>query len=174
MIRIFLFLCIGLLLTCKLTNAQQHQTSIKQAAIEMGNALVKKDGERFVSFMHPSMVSLAGGKTQLRLMSDSIFKIAEQLGGKVSRITFGNPSPVITHKNTLQSVITQQMVVSTLLGNAELSTAMIAISSNNGKTWSFIDTNLFNINKIKAAIPDISPQLVIPKQAPPKFMLNEQ
>ena len=45
MIRNFLFLCIGLLLTCKLTNAQQHQTSIKQVAIEMGNALVKKDGD---------------------------------------------------------------------------------------------------------------------------------
>lgn len=174
MIRYLLFFYIGLIFSVKLVTAQQHQTTIKQAAIEMGNALVKKDGERFVSYMHPSMISLAGGKTQLRLMSDSIFKVAEQIGGKVSRISFGNPTAVITHKNTLQAVITQQMLVSTLLGNAELSSALIAISSDKGKTWTFIDTNLFSISKIKSAMPDISPQLVIPKPAPPKFMLNEQ
>ncbi len=154
--------------------AQQYSSFINQAALEMGNALVKKDGERFIQYMHPSMVSLAGGKEQLRAMSDSIFKLAEQLGGKVSKISFGSPSPVIMYKNTLQSVITQQMTVFTLLGNAELSSAMIAISVDKGKTWTFIDTNLFNINKIKTAMPDISPQLVIPKAAPPKFVLKEQ
>jgi hypothetical protein len=154
--------------------AQQHSSSIKQAALEMGNALVKKDGDRFIQYMHPSMVNLAGGKTQLKEMSDSIFRVAEQIGGKVSKISFGSPSPVITYKNMLQAVITQQMTVSTLLGNAELSSAMIAISIDKGKTWTFIDTNLFSINKIKTAIPDISPQLVIPKSAAPKFILKEQ
>jgi hypothetical protein len=155
-------------------NAQQHHSAIKQAAMEMGNALVKKDGERFLSYMHPSMISLAGGKTQLRLMADSAFKVVEQVGGRVSRISFGNPSPVLQFKNTLQAVISQQMLLTTLLGNAELSSALIAISADKGKTWTFIDTNLFNISQIKSAMPDISPELVIPKAAPPKFMLNEQ
>jgi hypothetical protein len=66
------------------------------------------------------------------------------------------------------------MFLTTLLGNAELSSALIAISADKGKTWTFIDTNLFNISQIKSAMPDISPELVIPKAAPPKFMLNEQ
>jgi hypothetical protein len=68
-------------------SAQQHQSAIKQAAMEMGNALVKKDGERFLSYMHPSMIRLAGGKTQLRVMADSAFKVVEQVGGRVSRIS---------------------------------------------------------------------------------------
>jgi len=155
-------------------SAQQHQSAIKQAAMEMGNALVKKDGERFLSYMHPSMIRLAGGKTQLRVMADSAFKVVEQVGGRVSRISFGNPSPVLQFKHTLQAVILQQMILTTLLGNAELSSALIAISADKGKTWTFIDTNLFNISQIKSAMPDISPELVIPKAAPPKFMLNEQ
>ena len=155
-------------------NAQQHHSAIKQAAMEMGNALVKKDGERFLSYMHPSMISLAGGKTQLRVMADSAFKVVEQVGGRVSRISFGNPSPVLQHRNTLQAVISQQMLLTTLLGNAELSSALIAISADKGKTWTFIDTNLFSVRQIKSAMPDISPELAIPKAAPPKFMLNEQ
>jgi hypothetical protein len=120
------------------------------------------------------MIRLAGGKTQLRVMADSAFKVVEQVGGRVSRISFGNPSPVLQFKNTLQAVISQQMLLTTLLGNAELSSALIAISADKGKTWTFIDTNLFNISQIKSAMPDISPELVIPKAAPPKFMLNEQ
>jgi hypothetical protein len=155
-------------------SAQQHHSAIKQAAMEMGNALVKKDGDRFLSYMHPSMISLAGGKTQLRLMADSAFKVVEQVGGRVSRISFGNPSPVLQYRNTLQAVISQQMLLTTLLGNAELSSSLIAISADKGKTWTFIDTNLFNVKQIKSAMPDISPELVIPKAAPPKFMLNEQ
>ncbi|MEN9884107.1 MAG: hypothetical protein RLZZ420_1324 [Bacteroidota bacterium] len=155
-------------------SAQQHHSAIKQAAMEMGNALVKKDGDRFLSYMHPSMISLAGGKTQLRLMADSAFKVVEQVGGRVSRISFGNPSPVLQFRNTLQAVISQQMLLTTLLGNAELSSSLIAISADKGKTWTFIDTNLFNVKQIKSAMPDISPELVIPKAAPPKFMLNEQ
>jgi hypothetical protein len=174
MMKHFMHQFILLFLFISSVHAQQHSSSIKQAALEMGNALVKKDGDQFIKYMHPSMISLAGGKAQLKLLSDSIFKVAEQIGGKVSKISFGSPSPVITHKNTLQSVITQQMVVSTLLGDAELSSALIALSTDNGKSWTFIDTNLFNLNKIKTAMPDISPQLIIPKAAPPKFTLNQQ
>lgn len=170
----FLFTLI-LAVNCSLVvSAQQHQSAIKQAAMEMGNALVKKDGDRFLSYMHPSMIRLAGGKSQLRVMADSAFKVVEQIGGKVSRISFGNPSQVLQYRNTLQAVVSQQMLVTTLLGNAELSSSLIAISADKGKTWTFIDTNLFNVSQIKSAMPDISPELVIPKSAPPKFMLNEQ
>ena len=170
----FIFTLI-LAVNCSLVvSAQQHQSAIKQAAMEMGNALVKKDGERFLSYMHPSMIRLAGGKSQLRVMADSAFKVVEQIGGKVSRISFGNPSQVLQYRNTLQAVVSQQMFVTTLLGNAELSSSLIAISADKGKTWTFIDTNLFNVSQIKSAMPDISPELVIPKSAPPKFMLNEQ
>ena len=170
----FLFTLI-LAVNCSLVvSAQQHQSAIKQAAMEMGNALVKKDGDRFLSYMHPSMIRLAGGKSQLRVLADSAFKVVEQIGGKVSRISFGNPSQVLQYRNTLQAVVSQQMLVTTLLGNAELSSSLIAISADKGKTWTFIDTNLFNVSQIKSAMPDISPELVIPKSAPPKFMLNEQ
>jgi hypothetical protein len=155
-------------------SAQQYDSAIKKAAMEMGIALVKQDGERFLNYMHPSMVSLAGGKTKLKGMADSAFKVVEQVGGRVSRISFGNPSSIIQYKNTLQAVVTQQMLVTTLLGNVALTSALIAISADKGETWTFIDTNLFNIAQVKKAMPDISPELVIPKSPPPKFMPGGQ
>ena len=90
-------------------SAQVNPSAIKSAAIAMGNALVKKNSEQFLSYMHPSMIKLAGGKEKLSIISDSALKVFEQFGGKV-----------------------------------------------------------------KAAMPDISPALVIPKSAAPKIVMKDQ
>ena len=155
-------------------SAQANPSAIKSAAIAMGNALVKKNSDQFLSYMHPSMFKLAGGKEKLRVISDSALKVFEQFGGKVSRITYGNPVEIISYKKTLQSVITQTTTLTSFIGDAELSSSLIAISNDNGKSWTFIDTNMFGIKEIKAAMPDISPALVIPKSAAPKIVLKDQ
>ncbi len=154
--------------------AQATPSAIKAAAIEMGNALVKKNSDQFLSYMHPSMFKLAGGKEKLRVISDSALKVFEQFGGKVSRIAYGNPAEIISYKKTLQSVIPQTTTLTSFIGDAELSSSLIAISNDNGKSWTFIDTNMFGIKQIKSAMPDISPSLVIPKAAPPKIVMKEQ
>ena len=166
-----------LLLQCVLpvaVSAQANSSAIKTAAITMGNALVKKNSEQFLSYMHPSMIKLAGGKEKLRVISDSALKVFEQFGGKLSRISYGNPAEIIPYKKTLQSVITQTTTLNSFIGDAELSSSLIAISNDNGKSWTFIDTNMFGIKEIKTAMPDISPALVIPKAAAPKIIMKEQ
>jgi hypothetical protein len=157
-----------LLMLPQMSTAQSTPSAIKAAAISMGNALVKKNSDQFLSYMHPSMIKLAGGKEKLSVISDSALKVFEQFGGKVSRITYGNPAEIISYKKTLQSVITQTTTLSSFIGDAEWSSSLIAISNDNGKSWTFIDTNMFGIKQIKAAMPDISPALVIPKAAAPK------
>jgi len=163
-----------LLMSPQLLVAQATPSAIKAAAIEMGNALVKKNSEKFLSYMHPSMFRLAGGKEKLRLVADSALKVFEQFGGKVSRIAYGNPAEIISYKKTLQSVIPQTTTLSSFIGDAELSSSLIAISNNKGKSWTFIDTNMFGIKQIKSVMPDISPSLVIPKATPPKIVMKEQ
>jgi len=177
MIKIFFSTCLLLNVLFALpfaVSAQATPSAIKSSAIAMGNALVKKNSDQFLSYMHPSMIKLAGGKEKLRVISDSALRVFEQFGGKVSRITYGNPAEIIAYKKTLQSVISQTTTLSSFIGDAELSSSLIAISNDSGKTWTFIDTNMFGIKQIKSAMPDISPSLVIPKAAPPKIVMKEQ
>jgi hypothetical protein len=151
----------------------QHASSIKTAALDMGNALAQKNSPKFIGYMHPVMVELAGGEKQLRLISDSALKVFEQFGGRVSKITFGNPGEVVKHKKMLQSVIPQTISLTSFMGDVELSTSLIAISEDDGGKWKFIDTNLFSVKEIKSAMPDLSPALVIPKSAPPKITMKQ-
>ena len=154
-------------------SAQQFSSKIKMNAMEMSKALMSKKSAVFLQFMHPSMVKLAGGKAQLSAITDSALTVFEQFGGKISKINYGNPSEVVEYKKTMQSVLPQSTFLTSPLGDVELSSSLIAISTDKGANWTFIDTNLFGIDKIKSVMPDISPLLVIPKAAPPKFLMKE-
>jgi hypothetical protein len=162
----------SLLIICISVNGQ-HASSIKIAAMEMGNALAQKNSQKFIGYMHPVMIELAGGEEQLRMISDSALKVFEQLGGRVSKISYGNPGEVVNHKKILQSVVPQTMTLTSFIADIELSTSLIAISEDGGKSWRFIDTNLFNIKQIKSTMPEISPLLVVPKSTPPKITMKQ-
>jgi hypothetical protein len=161
------------LLFVSITINAQHTSSIKAAAMDMGNALAQKNSKKFIAYMHPVMIELAGGEEQLRMISDSALKVFEQFGGRVSKISFGNPGEVVNHKKMLQSVIPQTLTLTSFVGDVDLSTSLIAISEDGGKNWRFIDTNLFSLKEIKSAMPEISSTLVIPKSAPPKVTLKQ-
>ena len=154
-------------------SAQQFSSKIKGNAMEMSRALIAKKSAVFLQFMHPSMVKLAGGKTQLSAITDSAMTVFEQFGGKISKINYGNPSEVVEYKKTMQAVLPQSTFLTSPLGDVELSSSLIAISNDKGESWTFIDTSLFGLEKIKSVMPDISPKLVIPKVAPPKFLMKE-
>lgn len=154
-------------------HAQNGQSKIKQAAFEMGNALVGKNSETFISYMHPSMILLAGGKKQLKVLADSALSVFEQFGGRISKINYGNPSEIVEFKKMLQAVLPQSTFLTSPFGEVELSSSLIAISKDGGMNWKFVDTNLFSMGKIKSMMPDISPKLFIPKQQAPRFTQKE-
>lgn len=157
------------------TNATlgQYTSAIKSSAMEMGNALAQKNSKKFIDYQHPVMIELAGGEEQLRTISDSALKVFEQLGGRVSKINYGNPSEVVSYKKVMQSVIPQTLTLTSFIADIEIATSLIAISEDEGKHWRFIDTNLFSINQIKSALPELSPALVIPKSKPPKITMKQ-
>ena len=151
----------------------QHTTAIKSAAMEMGNALAQKNSKKFIDYQHPVMIELAGGEEQLRTISDSALKVFEQFGGRISKINYGNPSEVVNHKKVLQSVIPQTLTLTSFIADIEIATNLIAVSDDGGKTWRFIDTNLFSIKQIKSVMPELSPAIVIPKSMPPKITMKQ-
>ena len=171
--KLYIAIFFGTFLLLNSAVSGQHATTIKAAAMEMGNALAQKNSKKFIEYQHPVMIELAGGEDQLRTISDSALKVFEQLGGRVSKINYGNPSEVIVHKKVLQSVIPQTLILTSFIADIEIATSLIAISEDAGKNWRFIDTNLFSVKEIKSAMPELSPALIIPKSTPPKITMKQ-
>ncbi|MEO5999496.1 MAG: hypothetical protein ABIN89_22060, partial [Chitinophagaceae bacterium] len=105
---------------------------------------------------------------------DTINAIASQVGAVIKKIVIGNPGVIIKYKNQLQVTLPQISEMSSGFGNISLETTLIAISTDAGKNWYFIDTSMYNLNDIKKAMPDLSPELVIPRGKAPKFTPAQQ
>jgi hypothetical protein len=163
---------ISILFAC-LSFAQSQQMIIKNQASDMVKALLRKDFTTFTKYMHPKVIDMAGGKEKLLKRMDTANTLVTEFGAKITKVVIGNPGKIVKFKNELQTTLPETTDLQTPLGNVTIETTLIAISTDAGKTWYFIDTSVYNINQIKKTLPDLSPELVIPPQKEPKFSTSE-
>ena len=170
--RIFLYCLISV---CTVVSfAQNPNTIIKTQAMDMANALIKKDFPAFIKYMHPNIIKLAGGKEKALQRMDTVNAMAAQFGATIKRIVIGNPGKIINYKNQLQVTLPETSEMTSGFGNVAFETTLIAISTDAGKNWYFIDTSIYNMKDVKKAMPDLSPELVIPPAKQPKFTPAQQ
>ena len=165
---LLLSICVLFISLC--TEAQNPSTTIKVQAMDMGNAVIKNDFNRFVKYMHPNIIAFAGGKENMKIKMDSAYQMMKQFNVTFKRYWIGNPGEIVTYKNQLQAVLPESTILKTPLGELTAETSMIVISNDNGKNWWFIDTNVYNSEKLKNILPDLSPKLVIPPRKKPKLV----
>jgi hypothetical protein len=146
---------------------QPLQTVIKVQAMDMAKALVNNDFTAFSKYMHPALVTLAGGRQKLKNSMDSADIMKKQFGIQFSKILIGEPGEIIAYKDQLQCVVPQYTDMQTPMGRLSLSSSLIAISTDKGKNWYFVDTNMYKTDKLTAVLPDLSPKLVIPPKQQP-------
>jgi hypothetical protein len=154
--------------------AQPLPTVIKTQAIEMGKALVNNDLPGFQKYMHPEIVKQAGGADKMKIMADSAISLFRQFGGSITRISYGNPAVILTHKKELQTTLPQTTFITTSFADIELESTLIAVSQDEGKHWYFIDTQLYGIEKIRQKLPALSPELTIPAPQKPRMIPKAQ
>ncbi|HZH94330.1 MAG TPA: hypothetical protein VEY06_00535 [Flavisolibacter sp.] len=166
----FLLVSTAVFLLALCTNAQNLSTTIRVQAMDMGNAVIKNDFNSFVKYMHPDVIAFAGGKEQLKTKMDSAYAMMKQFNVTFKRYWIGSPGEIIKYKKSLQAVLPEGTTLITPLGEMTAETSVIAISNDKGKNWWFIDTSVYNLEKLRNVMPDLSPKLVIPPRKKPKLV----
>ena len=167
-------LVIVFLAACYIAPAQQGlETTIKIQAMDMAKALLAKDVEKVVQYLPPKLVEASGGKAKVLTVRDSLNKFMQQFGAEVKKVTIGNPGKIITYKNQLQSTLPQITQVTFMQSNITMESTLIAISEDKGAHWYFVDTNIYRSKKLREALPDLSPDLVIPPMKQPQITPNQ-
>ena len=151
-------------------NAQNLATTIKVQAMDLGKSFIENEFNSFVKYMHPSIIKFAGGEEQMKTKMDSAYAAMKRFNVRVKKYWIGHPGEIITHKNQLQAVLPQSTTLITPFGELTAETSMIVVSGDGGKNWWFIDTNVYNVDKLKNVLPDLSPKLVIPPKKKPRLM----
>lgn len=153
--------------------AQNLATTIKVQAMDMGSAVMRNDFNVLAKYMHPAIIEFSGGKENLKVKMDSAYSFMNRFGVRFKRYWIGSPGAIVKHKNQLQAVLPQSTTLQTPLGELTAETHWIVISHDKGKNWWFIDTNVYQADKLKNILPDLSPKLVIPPRKEPKLVPNQ-
>jgi hypothetical protein len=150
--------------------AQNMATTIKIQAMEMARAILAKDLNKVVEYLPPKLVAMSGGKARVLTVRDSLNKFMQEFGAEIKKVTIGDPGNIINYKGTLQCTLPQTTRVTFMENTVVLESTLIAISEDQGKHWYFVDTTIYRSNKLKEALPNLSPELVIPPMKKPEII----
>lgn len=167
-------LTILFILFCLTTSNSQiktldHSTKIREEAEMMCQFLLKKDYNSFIKFTYPKLIEMIGGKEKMVEQLSKEFKKMNKDGFEFLNITLGNPSEIIIINNELQCTLHQNIEMKVPSGRLISHSTLIAISSNGGKNWYFLDTSGKDIQTMKRSFSNLSEKLVIPQQDKPTF-----
>jgi hypothetical protein len=162
----FLSVCNG---QTKSQDSILYAKSIKSQAETMRQLLLKKDYKAFIKFTYPTLIEVMGGEKKMIELMETGGKKMESEGTKFLNITIGEPTPIIVIENELQSTV--QQTIELKIPNARMITqsTLIAISTDNGTNWYFVDTAGKDIQAMQRALPNLSSDLVIPERPEPIF-----
>ncbi len=162
-ISLFWTTCIGQ------TKTIDHSKTIKEQADIMGELLLKKDFSSFTKYTYPKVIEMMGGKQKMIAIMELGSKEMLSEGTDFLNVTIGEPSKIITIGIELQCTVPQTIEMKVRNGRLVTESTLIAISTDNGKNWYFVDTPGKDIQTMKKALPNLSGELVIPKKKQPIF-----
>ncbi len=171
-----ILLLFGILFSAVFSQAQTNnidslspEFSVKSSAQKMGQYFIDKNYVQYVKYVHPKIMKLAGGQTKMIELLKKSLKQTEDQGFTFQNVSIGEPSKIITKNTELQSVVPQILELKTKDGKIVATSYLLALSTDKGKTWYFIDTSGKTLAQMKSTFPSLSNELIIPDKEQPKF-----
>ena len=143
------------------------EIALQEQAAKMGAAFVKGDYKTFASYNYPPLLKAMGGESRMiDAMKESVDELKEK-GINFSNITFDKPTKIIKVGKELQSTIAQHTEMLQSSSKITSTSTLVALSTDNGTTWKFVDTSNKDIRIVRKLLPNLSKEIIIPAQQPP-------
>jgi hypothetical protein len=144
-----------------------HSESVEKQAKLMADALLSRDYTSFAKYTYFRVIEMAGGEQKMIEAMEEGSKDMESRGVAITAVSFGKVSELIVEKDELQCTIQQEIEMRVPDGRLTTHSTLIAISTDNGESWFFIDTPGRDIQAMRDTYPNLSADLIIPKQGRP-------
>lgn len=151
-------------------NQYELSKVVSANAREMAALLSSGKFHECVQYIHPVRLQSAGSEEAMikKLNTENEPMFAE--GASVKAIYYEKPSKIIRSNGELQCTIPQHMELTSLKGRVITHTTLLAISTDNGKSWKFVDASNFDMASLRKMYPNLSPGIKLPpKQKPSVF-----
>ena len=138
-----------------------------QASVD---ALLRGDFERFAAFVYPRALKFAGGKER---MIASVQRGVEEMraqGARLESASAGQPEQMMRAGADLLTIIPVEQVATVEDGQILFSSHLLGVSSDNGRSWTFVDTLKLTPENVRSFIPNFNSALKLPTSPTPTYV----
>ena len=163
----------GFLLLGGITYAQNmHSENIKRDGNQMIASMLEKDYEGLSKFTYPVIIECMGGKEKMiNLITEEMQKVENQ-GLVFIELSIGEPEKEYEAGEEIHCLVPQKVILENKDGKIISSSHLLAVSSDLGENWYFVDTAQLTSENVTVLFPRFNSNLKIPVKSQPEFILN--
>ena len=152
----------------QVSEAAQAQR-VKAQAQELADSMLRDDFEKVIDFTYPKLVSLLGGReAAIAAMKQESSEMLSDNMQLVSN-TVGEPRDFVQVEGERYAIVPNTMQIRIPEGMLVGEAFMIAVSTDGGRNWTFVDSGGGNANPklLRDLFPTAADRLRIPETKPP-------
>lgn len=157
--RLILSLILGLVFT-SVSGQNLYEEQILDFAERQAKTIIEQNVDGQVRFAHPQIITMAGGDSLYKLLLVEESSSFMQDGVKYLKAEFKSPGKTVQAGEELHCTIERKLFIDFKGAKAEEATTLLAISSDDGESWSFVDLNRHDETSIKIFFPDFNDKLL--------------
>ncbi|MBB5395929.1 hypothetical protein [Mucilaginibacter sp. AK015] len=163
-----------LLMFVNCTAFAQYSNNIKRDATQMIAHMINKDYIAAAKYIMPKFIAASGGPYSLAKSIEASFAPMLQNGVQFD-FSIDEPGAVIKTPSGLYTVMIQRTILNipSKKTRGYLDSSLLALSTDKGKTWSFVDVGAMSDDQIKHYFPDVYGKLVIKPRGQPVYTQTE-
>ncbi len=141
----------------------KYSDAILSYAKKSADAQLALDIDEYLNYMHPNIIEMGGGEELAKQAVQQQLNTYKSMNVNVVSITHGDPGPLVKAGNELHCILPATTKLAQ--GDAEFDSVntWLAISSDDGVTWSFIDMAYYDAGSLKIYLPEYNPAIVYPE-----------
>jgi hypothetical protein len=146
----------------------ENYPNLTARAKELEEALSRKDYGKVVDLTYPKLIEYAGGREKLLAAMTKELETMEAEGVEIISSTASAPSQFLYEANGIYAVVPITSKFKAKDGVFQVEGSLIAISSDGGQNWTFVDSTGKDQTELKKVIPSLDKLKLPPEKEPVK------
>jgi hypothetical protein len=140
---------------------------VQKKALEAVEATKKEDFGKLADLAYPPLIEAAGGRAKLIAQHEAGVREMKARGFAIRSVKVGETAQVAADGDKRFAVVPFLMEMIAPEGILQVSSFLLGISPDKGKTWTFVDGVKANDEKVKKLLPKLPASLKLPPKKLP-------
>jgi hypothetical protein len=152
------------------SRAADDRDTIKREAQKCASALIAGDFDTFVSYNHPRLIQMMGGKDAFAAALKEGLSRMQDSGSAFVSADIGTPEAPKKIGGWLVSIVPEHSVTKVQGGKLIADSSLLGISEDGGHRWYFVDIGKTTPDQFAQVFPELAGKIELPKPKKPVYI----